>query len=512
MSRLRRDRFQRKLTRLLEIADDEAFFLMVWATRAIQSGRRQEAAHLLIYPPEAATTDLSSPYAIHPWKLETLLNELLVTRKLPPTPGKRQLNCQHFAAVVAVSNALRDLENAHDAIVLEKSNVLLEMNRLTQRQFEWQRGFVNYPQFYRAAFLYGGPLANNFISDRYGFSVPEFMQAGFLLRALFQSHAVVTREIPTEQIGLRRQTFNTILDLVSRSLSVAREETEKLRAEPGHVSYKRSLFRQFPCISFGTREDRFIAPLADLITLRTSNGIFYEIVNGGPLVKKEAADRFEQYSRNLLEAWLPSSTILPQRKYFIRKDDIETPDIRVIGNNGERIVLECKARRMSYQARFGENPFIDAEGAYGEIARGVFQIWRYVSHARQGLVPGEALSGTVSGIVLTLDSWLTMADPLREQVIAKARETAAKHPDILLIDQIPVLFCSIDDLERTLAAAPDTNFFDVISATRLSDYKNWMLSGVAEKVVPKDIARDFYPFEDRMAEVLPWWTMFAKNE
>ena len=55
-----------------------------------------------------------------------------------------------------VTNILASLENAEDGLTLERINVLREMHRLGQRQFEWQRGFMSYSRLYRAAFIYGG--------------------------------------------------------------------------------------------------------------------------------------------------------------------------------------------------------------------------------------------------------------------------------------------------------------------------------------------------------------------
>jgi hypothetical protein len=89
-----------------------------------------------------------------------LLNEVLTTPKLKVVPGRsnRILNCGTFSATGAVVNALLGLENAEDGIVLKRVDVLREMHRLTQRQFDWQRGFVSHSQLYRSGFLYGGEL------------------------------------------------------------------------------------------------------------------------------------------------------------------------------------------------------------------------------------------------------------------------------------------------------------------------------------------------------------------
>jgi hypothetical protein len=204
MSHVRRKLFKGKLTDLLARADDEAIFVMVWATFAIQSGRPESARPLLVFPPEAATRDLASKFAVHPWKLETMLNEVLTTPKLKLLPNhpNRRLDCRKFEAIARVTNALASLENAEDGLTLERINVLREIPRIGQRQFEWQRGFFSYPQFYRAGFVYGGDLTRAFFAEANGFTMHDFALACFALRALFLDKPIVSRGGGRDEIGI----------------------------------------------------------------------------------------------------------------------------------------------------------------------------------------------------------------------------------------------------------------------------------------------------------------------
>jgi hypothetical protein len=77
MSLLNRNRYRKKLQELLARASDEAFFQMVWAIDALQSGRETLAARHIQFPAAAATSDLNSKLAIHKWDLETLIVQLL---------------------------------------------------------------------------------------------------------------------------------------------------------------------------------------------------------------------------------------------------------------------------------------------------------------------------------------------------------------------------------------------------------------------------------------------------
>ena len=71
-------RTKRKFTDTLRKVRHEELFEAMWAVRALQSGREARGIRIIKdFPKEAATPDYRSEYAIFPWRIETLLNELL---------------------------------------------------------------------------------------------------------------------------------------------------------------------------------------------------------------------------------------------------------------------------------------------------------------------------------------------------------------------------------------------------------------------------------------------------
>src|SRR3954447_11712623 len=100
-------------------------------------GQRGGGMAFLLYPQEAASSDIASKFAIHRWKLETLLNEVLTTNKLELQRRRRnrRLDCRRFEAIAGGTNALAGLENAEDGLTLKRVTVLREVHRLSQRQF-----------------------------------------------------------------------------------------------------------------------------------------------------------------------------------------------------------------------------------------------------------------------------------------------------------------------------------------------------------------------------------------
>ncbi len=481
---------------------------MIWAVHAAQTGRPDRARPHLHFPTEAATADISSKFAVHPWKCETVLNELLATPKLKIVSGQpnRILNCQKFSTIVTVINMLTGLENAEDGLTLKRVSVLKELHRLSQRQFEWQRGFLTMPQLYRSAFIYGGEKTKAFFAENNGFSMDEFTLASFALRAHFMEKPGMLRHIDMSFVGISETTKNAILDLISIPHGEARDRAAALRSGGGHTGYKPSLFREYPCIAF---DNRVFAPLPDLVTLRATTGLFYDVINGSGDVRNEVSGRFESYCIELLQLMLPSRSVRSSFKYQLKKgSSVDSPDI-LVGDDQDTvsIVFECKARRLSYEARFSEDPVADEREAYEEMAKGVFQIWRFVSHHRRGLIVDGQLCANVKGVVLTLDTWMSASGIMREEVFALAQERAEVDSEITKEDRVPVIFCPITELEQTLSVATDASFFKAIYAATEDRFQGWMLWGVHQEVTSELGIDNDYPFENRIAEVLPWWNL-----
>ena len=509
MSRLRQSMSRRKLENMLGLIPDAEFFLLCWATHALQTGREDRVQGWFQYPREAAVQDLSATYAVYPWLIETLLNECLAVPKDPR--GRRLRNVRRFEVMPPLRNALTELENAEDGLMLKRLNVLDTFHLLAQRQFEWQRGVWSRPHLYRSGYLYGGQHTRRHFQAARGLPLDDFSLAAFLLRGLFLEHPVIAKDVSLATFGMSSDVMRAALRLVSLPLREARSRARDLRASPGHTAYKPSLLRTHPCLEL---EDGLVAgPLPDLVTRRGTTGIFYDVIDGPEDVKNEIARRFEQYCHQFLSATLPGLRVAGEHRYRMRKGmEFDTPDVLIHQEEALSLIVECKATRMSYIARFAEDPVSSDPRGYGEMVRGIFQIWRFASHIRRGLVPDHRLGSAVRGLVVTLENWLCMSESMlermRDQAIAMA---AARDPEILAQDRIPVAFCPIEELEQTMATATPGSFLAATRAATTDDYRGWMLSTVHGRLAPELCDQNEYPFADRIPEVLPWWDNFAEE-
>ncbi|GIQ73962.1 hypothetical protein BraRD5C2_24000 [Bradyrhizobium sp. RD5-C2] len=483
---------------------------MVWAVDALQSGRVEEARPFLrSFPKEAAIANLGDRFFVYKWALETLVNELLITPKKATPQNKpfRFLDCKRFETVATCVNILRDLEDAEDGMTLKRFSVLDVMHKIGHRQFEWQRGFFSYAQTYRALTVYGGELAAEHFKSTNGLSLAEFFICGFAFYALYQDKPGIDAEVDLSEIGVSWQTRDAAFRLLSAPLPEVRKHARSIRQTIGRsTAYQQSILRKIPmAIDEGSVRRTVLAPLPSLIWQRMTAGLYYDLVGGGPRIWREIGDRFEKYCLELARALLPDAKPAGSFKYKLGKI-FDSPDLFLHAPDGSAMTIgECKAKKMSIVAKFSDNPLDDAQSAFSEIIKGALQLWRFFSHCRRN--PGiKAIHPGASGVVLTLDPWLEVSNHL-DRLLAEAQRWADLDPDILEEDRRPILFCSIDDLEKTLEIATEASLFEAIRATSEPEFRGWHLFSVHQKVSNVQ-QQNPYPFSDRIGEIIPTWRLF----
>lgn len=492
------------------MSDDEEFFQLIWATWAIQSENEEYGRNYITYPKKAATSDISSPFAAHKWRLETLLNELLSIEKRKPTKGrKRSVNCDSFYSIAHILNMLNALEDAEDGIYLEKHDIFQEMSRIAQRQFHWQNSFLTALNIYRSAYIYGGPTAQNFFSEQYGISIDTFSLFCIWLQSQYHKSPYIHKKAISALKNQFSENIELALDIIFISHEYAREKAKGIWGPGDRVAYRRSIFREHPCVSFGKSQEYIYAPLPDLIALRASSGLFYDIVKGGSTVKKEVGYRFEKYCRDLIASSFPELSVEGSYRYGPRKYAIDSPDIIIKNSGTVEIICECKARRMSYNAKFSRSPLENWSDGYEEIAKGIFQIWRYASHHRQGIAGEIALAPNPIGLLLTLDSWTPVAHTVQKSIISLAEKMCdSSNEKIMEKDRLPIVFCQITDLEEVSVTASTSALLESLRHAANDQYSGWHIHNVHKNLFGETIERRNYPFTERIGDVLPWWEKY----
>ncbi len=125
---------------------------------------------------------------------------------------------------------------------------------------------------------------------------------------------------------------------------------------------------------------------------------------------------------------------------------------------------------------------------------------------------GKASDDAV-GVVLTLDSWLVMADTMRKQVLADAEKmTHEKDADISQADMKPIVFVAAPDLEPTLSVSTEATFLQALKQSNTEKYWEWRLDSVHNDLIAgTSHPKRKYPFSDELGQLLPWLDEFGED-
>ncbi|CAN7680652.1 hypothetical protein LJR235_005376 [Pararhizobium sp. LjRoot235] len=501
------------LKSMLSHTDDLRLLRMFWAIHALQGRKHQRADKFLDYPPQAESPGIGSKFAVYPWDLETLIGLTLTTPKAFVPPWRQHpVDTKQFNTVVELVNTLRAVEEDESEVRIQTSNILLEMHRIGHRQFAWQRGWVRSMDVYRYLYIYGQGLCAEHFQKTHGLSILDFFGVCFALYAVHVEKPWISRINGVEEmLHISSEAVEKAISLVSgERWQVRRGATdlldlfeERLKVNLP-VIYRPSYLRIKPLIRTARAyDDLYCAPLPELLMMRGTLGLYYDIASGGTPVTNDANARFEEYARRAIRAQCPEFNPAPAEKYVYKKNNIDTPDILLKKDGVIVSVFECKATKLTFEAQYGEDPVENAKAGYSQMAKAVFQLWKFFSHVRRGIVKLD-VADNATGIVLTMEAWTQMAGDLRAHVVEEANALVAeKETEIEEQDKRRPVFCQIQELDELLTTCTPDELLETFRVATDDRYAAWGVRELRRDFVPRTTERKPFPFD--LGEILPWW-------
>ncbi|WP_375208380.1 hypothetical protein [Hyphomonas jannaschiana] len=492
------------MNRILANCQSDRFLQMVWAIDGIQSSRCDRAAKFIEHTNDFVTTDLTSRYFVHKWSLEDLCNSYFSIRSAKKSPAA--VDCLAIGSWVSLINEQHSVQDAEAGVYLRSKNIFDELTRIGHKQFDWQIGFFNVPQFYRAAFLFFGPDSSNFFSERYGIALDRFVLVGFALFSQFATHPFVVLPPDLTQLGVTSEEFDGCLRLIARNVDTAYSDATELHRGFPSSSFRPSILRSRPCIIL-EQDSKIACPLIDLLLLRITDGIYFDLMaDASGNIRTEIGQRFELYVNNLISSYFPEIQIMPEFRYGGRAARRDSPDFLLENDGRLRLLIECKAKKMTIESRYSDWPSDRLPSDAEEIAKGIFQIWRFVADCESGRVPDRGPIEGVLASIVTLESWTNLSQNRRERLFARANALADEHSSqIEERHRVPVSFCEIKDLERLLRDASTESLLSTFEQAATPAFQGWHLSSIHSQQFPEQRAQRDYPFKDNLGEFLPWW-------
>ncbi|MBD7990726.1 hypothetical protein H9643_08070 [Ochrobactrum sp. Sa2BUA5] len=497
----------KRLVEMLSRASDIDFLQMIWVVHSGDDPIETvlNARWFRKKPDDAVKFLKNIKYFFLEWETETLANLLLSTKKnyLPDGTSQRRLDCNNLHTVVSAYNFLRTLENDYDGLALRNQNVLSHMHRLGGRQFPWQRGVMNRRSFFKSAYIYGSELGRRKFENAYGFSMDEFCIVGFALYTQFKRFSGIKRDIDLTQLGISKGVSDKAITLLAGPIELMRQEAKTIGKGYKHIAYRPSVLRKKPIIQVGRM---MYCPLPELIIHRITEWIYYDICTSESgsfdgYVNQSIGKRFEDYSKEVIRAFLPDIMVLDEFQY----KSFHSPDILIGKGKKIDIVIECKATKQPLPVKIGTDEDASTSRGLDEMARGVFQIWRFFSHVRRE--KGSNLpdvSHDAFGVLLTLDTWLESSLGQCAEVMKRANDLADKDGAVSSEDRRAVVFCHVDDLEHLLIDTDEDGFFDTLRYASKPERLGWSLIGLMRELGLTPIKDRADPLHDRINSVVTW--------
>lgn len=503
----------RELVTRLSHIDDFGFLTMAWCTHAMQTGREDSIRKgIFQYPKEAASDNMLSGRSVQTWEIETLVNLLLTTPKTPGFAWEPTMDTRNFDTIRVLTNLLRSAEDDETPLRITDDNIFDELHRIGHRQFPWQRTWVRSSELYKYLYIYCQGVCADYFKETYGLDIIDYVSAAFILFSQHVGRTWMPLLDTQEKLPVSLEAIHKTTKMLSSSTWTAHCESaalvRKFEAEasaPIPIAYLPSYLRLKPIISYD-RADKtlYTSPLPDLILLRVTAGLFYDLTSGKNAVTKDANARFEEYSRKIIKAFIPEFDPLPSEKYGTKKLPYETPDILLKLDGKIVSVMECKATKLTYAGQYGENPREDASQGYDQIVKAIFQLWRYFAHVRQGLLKHE-LADDVTGVILTLDAWTQMGGKLRDRLVAEAKVySVTKDSSITEADMRTPVFCPIQELDDILSFSDADQILSTFRSMTEIDSFSWNVRQKRDDVGPRLPAKR-YPFNP--GELMPLWAI-----
>lgn len=498
---------RKALHKVLRSSSCHSFLCAAWETEAHFGGRAQYAGRMLRFPFTSGDSSRVNAYRIHEWELETLVNEWLAAASFSLVNAPLIGQSVDFATLASATNALRALENA-DYIPGKKDSVTSGIAATFQRQFEWQVHRETTIGLFRNLYIFGSVLDRWFEANR-GLSLDKFILSLFGAYALFRESPSFTLPLaPSQQLsdlGLTSESFEKAMSIVALSMINAKKWVAEHRNETGVTAFEPSVLRQFP-ILFDEDRKRFYCPLRRLLFERMTDGLFYEFQGADDsllvgTLRNQVGEKFENYCADIFELAGYDINRSSGRKYEFGSKTFEEPDF-CLNVGSELIVGECKSKRMSIKTKFNLSDMSEDSGV-AEIAKGISQIWRYVSHSR---ARSSMMGQHVIGVVVTAHEWLMLHPQRRDHVFNRAKEICLEKGLLESKEEMcPVAIVSVQHLEWIVARAEPRNFLQFLKRIANREHSLWAPKSVYQELFPDSKPVRRYPFAAQLGQFLPWW-------
>lgn len=212
-------------------------------------------------------------FHLHLWELETITKEVIINSA---QYGKSR-SLENWNDLSKVVNQLKALENVIAKEYSSTDNVLVELHRISHRQFPWQTR-PNNQKLIRYWKIYD-PLRHHF-NDVFSIDFDVYITIGMMMVGFYLDHFALNYPPDIQIQQIKQEYFDRFLwHTCKEILELSQELKSQLKMDHEYVYAYHSL-KAFPLIKLNYNDRAYIAcPLPTTLLNRITEGLFYDLIN-----------------------------------------------------------------------------------------------------------------------------------------------------------------------------------------------------------------------------------------
>lgn len=447
---------------MAQLSYDDAFYV-IWAySQYLQINKFQIPSDIEVHKDYVK---LQPPQSwIAEWELELVAKEVILNGRAVSTRGRTLRSWKNLSDTI---NQLKTLENEVSRLYGSSHNVLIELIRIAHRQFIWQGNPPNSVTTIRYFKIFNQQIINQICVDRLGLTVKEIYLVGMALMGVYLKHPALDVPFSSDIDSLSEEKLERFLSFTCRTIAELRPLLKSEQRYDDKFAYAYSSLRAFPLIRMRYRgNDAIVCPLPTLLFWRITGGLYYELIDDQRF-PQAFGDSFQNYVGQIIVRSCQEEVIhlFAEQEYGARKARKDSVD-RIISDDVSALFLECKAKRLSWNAKEALDDLSSLETDIDIMASAVVQVYKTINDHIDCQYPHFPFVANrkIYPVIVTLENWRmfgpAMLDRLHGAVIAKLDEVDIQK-DVL--NEMPYSVWAIEELEvgmRIINAVGVRDFMD----------------------------------------------------
>ncbi len=413
---------------------------------------------------------------VYDWQLETLAREIILNADANP----KSKTLRHWINFSTALNKLKDLENSisgHYRDIM-KENVLLEIHRLSHRQFPWQSppSLVLVTRYFK---IFSHPKIDSIIQKNMGLTVKELYTIGLVLAGVYIKFFALTYPPKLEILGIDQNKVDNFFRHFSVDMESIKELIKNSQLYNQDYPYALSPLRITPLIrTIHNGKDSFIAPVPTFLLKRFTDGVYYELYKD-PDFAHSFGESFQEYVGEVINKANKNSKYkyFTETEYYIGKIRKHTTDWVVIDESAN-LFVECKTKKLRADAKVAIIDNSALEEDLDLMADFIVQVYKQIIDYRNNHYTSIKSNGRPTfHLIVTLEEWFAFGDKIILVIDEKVRKKLTdKSMDTNILEKEPYTICSTHDFEALMQILDSIEIQEFMSQKTTGEYRLWPLA------------------------------------